>query len=168
MHIGTPQAQLLISGPESLYARLAGHLQLLGIPMHAGNNPGAAGALDCAVLAATMLSMVGTLQGIELCRSESVDPAKFIAISNGVLAVMPAVNEMMLQSVIARSYANPQASIDTWAATARRVADIVAQNRMTPLLSDMLVDIFGRAPTAELGNLDIAALAELLRAPPGE
>ena len=168
MHIGTPQAQLLISGPENLYARFAGHLQLLGTPMHASGNPGAASALDRAVLAAIMLSMLGTLQGIELCRSESVDPAKLIAISNGVLAAMPAVNEMMLHAVIARSYANSQASIDTWAATARHVADIVAHNHMTPHLSDMLVEIFGRAHAAGLGNLDFAALAELLRAPPRE
>jgi 3-hydroxyisobutyrate dehydrogenase-like beta-hydroxyacid dehydrogenase len=167
MHIGTPEAQLMISGPESLYARLAGHLQLLGTPMHAGENPGAASALDCAVLAATMLSMVGTLQGIEPCRSESVDPAKFIAISNGVLSVMPAVNEMMLQAVIARNYANPQASIDTWAAVAAHVADIVAQHHMAPLLSGTLTEMFARARVADMGNLDIAALGELLRAPSG-
>lgn len=165
MHIGTPQAQLLISGPENLFAHFAGLLQLLGTPMHAGANPGAASALDCAALAATMLSMLGTLQGIELCRSESVDPQKFVALSNGVLGAMPAVNQMMLQAVIARSYANPQASIDTWAATARHVADIVAQNRMAPLLSDLLLEMFDRAHAAGFGNLDIAVFAELLRAP---
>jgi 3-hydroxyisobutyrate dehydrogenase-like beta-hydroxyacid dehydrogenase len=135
--------------------------------MRAGENPGAASALDCAVLAATMLGLVGTLQGIELCRSESVDPAKFIALSNGVLAAMPAVNEMMLQAVIARSYANPQASIDTWAAVAAHVADIVAQRGMAPLLSGTLTEMFAGARAADLGDLDITALGELLRAPGG-
>jgi 3-hydroxyisobutyrate dehydrogenase-like beta-hydroxyacid dehydrogenase len=167
MHIGTPQAQLLISGPENLYARCATLLQLLGTHMHTSKNPGGAAALDCAVLAAIMLSMLGTLQGIELCRPESVDPAKFVTILNGVLAVMPAVNEMMLRSVIARSYGDPQATIDTWAATAAHVADIVAQHGMAPLLSDTLTQIFARARAADLGNLDFAAFAELLRAPGG-
>jgi 3-hydroxyisobutyrate dehydrogenase-like beta-hydroxyacid dehydrogenase len=167
MHIGTPQAQLLISGPENLYARYAGLLEMLGTPMHAGENPGGASAFDCAVLASIMLSMLGTLQGIELCRSESVDPAKFVAISNGVLAVMPSVNQMMLQAVIARNYTDPQATIDVWAATAAHVADIVAQHRMEPLLSETLTQMFARARASDLGNLDFAALAELLRAPGG-
>ena len=48
MHIGTPQAQLLISGPKELYDRSLGVLELLGAPMHVGEPPGGASALDCA------------------------------------------------------------------------------------------------------------------------
>jgi 3-hydroxyisobutyrate dehydrogenase-like beta-hydroxyacid dehydrogenase len=135
-----------------------------GTPTHVGEGPGGASALDCAALANSMLSIVGLLQGIELCRSESVDPAILVGITNGTYAVWPEVNKMMLQAVAAGSYANPQASIDTWAATARHISDIVARNRMEPLVSDMLGTIFDRAHATGLGNLDIAALAEILRA----
>lgn len=165
MHIGTPQAQFLISGPERLYASCKHLFELLGSPMHVGEGPGGASALDCAVLASSMLRIVGLLQGIELCCSEGVDPAMLLDISNGMEAVWPAVNKMMLQAVAARSYANPPASIDTWAATAGHIADIVARNRMEPLVSNMLMEIFGRAHATGLGSLDISALCEILRVP---
>lgn len=165
MHIGTPHARFLISGAVDVYARCQGLFELLGSPMHVGERPGGASALDCAVLANSMLRIIGFLQGIELCCAEAVDPAKFFDISNAMEAVWPEVNRMMLQAVAARSYVNPQASIDTWAATARHIADIVERNRMEPLVSDLLLGIFDRAHATGLGSLDISAVAEILRAP---
>ncbi|HEV2363106.1 MAG TPA: NAD(P)-binding domain-containing protein [Caulobacteraceae bacterium] len=166
MHIGTPQAQLLISGPEDLYAGSRDLLALLGAPTHVGEAFGGSSALDCAVLAGSMLSIIGLIQGIELCRSESVDPARLVDITNALLAAMPQVNEMILQAVLTRDYADPQAAIDTWEATAGHIADIVARNRMAPPVSHMLTKMFAHAHAAGLGGLDISALAELLRASP--
>ena len=54
-----------------------------------------------------MLNMIGLIQGIELCRSEGVDPATAVAISNAVLAIMPPVNQMMLEAIEARTLRRP-------------------------------------------------------------
>ncbi len=133
--------------------------------MHGGENPGGASALDCAVLAHSMFSIAGLAQGIELCRAEAVDPESFLAIVNAMLGAMPEVNRLILEAVASGDCANPQASMDTWAATAGHVADIVADHRMPPLLSGALIALFARAQTAGLGSGDIAAFAEVLTGP---
>lgn len=165
MHIGTPVAQLLISGPEDLFERSRDVLAALGSPMRVSENPGGASALDCAVLAHSMFSIAALAQGIEICRSGSVDPTSFVAIVNAFLAPMAEVNNSILRAVVTGDYANPQASMDTWGATAGHVADIVADHHMPPVLSDALVALFARARAAGLGDMDIGAFAEVLRAP---
>lgn len=52
-----------------------------------------------------------------------------VDISKGMYAVWAEVNTMTSRAVAARSYANPQTAIDTWAATTQHVADIVVRNR---------------------------------------
>jgi len=164
MHIGTPAARLLLSGPEQLYNANKGLLEMLGTPAYVGELAGGASALDCAALASSMLSIIGLIYGIELCRSEGVDPESLVALANAGLAGRADFNRTILRAIKDRTYSDPPATIDTWGAVAHHVADIVAQNRLAPFPSDMLVEVFDRAGKAGLGSLDIAALAEFFRA----
>ncbi len=64
-----------------------------------------------------------------------------------------------------RNYADPQVTMDTWAATAGHITGIVRHHRMSPLVSGMLVEMFRQGHAAGLGSLDIAAFAELVCVP---
>ena len=71
---------------------------------------------------------------------------------------------MFSKRISDRHYADPPATIDTWGAVVGHVAEVIAENRLAPAVSDMLVALFDRARTSGLGSLDISALAEVLRA----
>lgn len=165
MHIGTQRANILLSGSPDAFAQCRDLLNRLGKAIHVSEEPGGASALDCAALTASMLNIVGVIQGIELCRSEGVDPDKFIALSSAAAEGRAQLNRMLAQNIVTRNYRDPAATLETWGKVARNIASTVEENRMAPFVPHMLAELFSSAEKAGLCKLDIAALSELLRSP---
>jgi 3-hydroxyisobutyrate dehydrogenase-like beta-hydroxyacid dehydrogenase len=163
MHIGTPRAHALLSGPERLYVEYKPLLDMLATTKYVSESPGGASAFDCAVLTNTFLSVIGWMQGIEMCRAEGIDTEIFVAFLNERVAFRAEVNQMIHKTIAENNYTNPQASVDVCGAVTHHIAEIIEQNHMSPIVSNMLVQLFTEAHERGLGDLDIAALALLLR-----
>jgi 3-hydroxyisobutyrate dehydrogenase-like beta-hydroxyacid dehydrogenase len=164
MHVALGLATVLISGPKDAFDQNQGLLQALGAVRYLGENPGAASALDCAVLTMYMLNIVGLVHGIAICESESVDPSELVAIINAQLPVFGELNRSILASIRDRVFSNPQASLDTWAAVATHLSQISSDNQLSQAVPSMLMTIFEQARRQGLGESDIASIVEVIRA----
>jgi 3-hydroxyisobutyrate dehydrogenase-like beta-hydroxyacid dehydrogenase len=168
MHVESGLATILVSGPREAFDRNQGLLQALGAVRYLGRNPGAASALDCAVLTMYMLNIVGLVHGIAICESESVNPSELVAIINAQLPVFGELNRAILASIRDRVFAHPQASLHTWAAVATHLGQISSDNQLSQAVPSMLMTIFEQARRKGLGESDIASIIEVIRAREGE
>jgi 3-hydroxyisobutyrate dehydrogenase-like beta-hydroxyacid dehydrogenase len=164
VHIGTSHATILVSGSRDGFDRNQGLLQLFGAVRYLGGNPGAASALDCAALTSSMLKIVGLVHGIAVCESESVDPSELVALLNAQLPMWGNLNRAIMESIRDRAFSNPQASLDTWAAIPKHLAQISSDNSLSQAVPSMLLTIFEQAQRRGLGDADIASIVEVIGA----
>ena len=162
VHIGTGRATILVSGSRDGFDRNQGLLQVFGAVRYLGGNPGAASALDCAALTSSMLKIVGLVHGIAVC--ESVAPSELVALLNAQLPMWGDLNRAIMESIRDRAFSNPQASLDTWAAVPKHLAQISSDNRLSQAVPSMLWMLFEQAQRQGLGDADIASIVEVIRA----
>jgi 3-hydroxyisobutyrate dehydrogenase-like beta-hydroxyacid dehydrogenase len=163
MHIGTDRAQILASGPRALFDAHEALLRQLGSPQFVGESPGAASALDCAALGGSMLNIVGLLYGISVCEAEQVDPQQLVSMLNARLAGRADLHRALAESARTRSYGNPQASLETWAAVVDHLAEISNDRRLSGTVPSFLNGLFEEARARGLAQCDIASLVEVMR-----
>ena len=76
--IGSPEGQLLVSGPRDVYDDCAVYLAHLGGDIrYLGDNIGAASALDMALVSRLVARTVAIVYGIHICESEGVPLAQY-------------------------------------------------------------------------------------------
>ncbi len=163
-HIGSPAAQILLSGSEELFRQHKDLLQILGTPLFVSNSPGGAAALDCAVLISSMCSMMSLFYGIAVCESEGVASEHVVSLVNAFLPLHGVLNSEMAERIRTDNFANPQATVRTWAGAARHFVEIAHENGLPGDVPDMIGEVMERALQNGLGEFEISSLIKVMRA----
>lgn len=166
-HIGSAAAQILLSGPEEILNQQKELLEVLGTPLYVGKSPGGAAALDCAVLISSMSSMMSLFYGIAVCESEGVDSVHVVSLVNAFLPLHGLLNIEMAERIRKDNFANPQATVSTWAGAARHFVEIAHENGLDGDLPEMIDGLMKRAIAEGLGQQEISSLIKVMRAKQG-
>ena len=165
-HVEAGAANILVSGPKDAFEPNRDLLGAFGAVRYLGENFGAASALDCAALAHSMMMIVGLVHGIAVCEVRRTwDLSALVGVVNAVLPLLGDVNRAIAEASAAGNFANPQASLDTWAAVADHLAQISTDNRLSQAVPAMLLDLFDQARRQGHGASDISSIVEVIRAP---
>ncbi len=162
--IGSAAAQILLSGSEKLFLQQKELSQILGTPQFVSKSPGGAAALDCAVLISSMCSMKSLFYGIALCESEGVASEHLVSLMNAFLPLHGVLNIEMAERIRMDNFANPQATVRTWAGAARHFVEIAHGNSLPCDVPDMIGKVMDCALEDGLGELEISSLIKVTRA----
>jgi 3-hydroxyisobutyrate dehydrogenase-like beta-hydroxyacid dehydrogenase len=164
--IGTPEATILFSGSQALFARHEPVLRVLGgNAMYLGDNVGAAATLDLALLDFYYGANVAILHGASICQSEGFPLEIYAKALEGFAPILSATAQLGAKMIPTRSYAGTEATNDIHAAA---LAHIVRASREAGLdgFPATVMGYFDKALAKGHGPDEIVALYETLR-PPG-
>jgi 3-hydroxyisobutyrate dehydrogenase-like beta-hydroxyacid dehydrogenase len=163
-HIGSAAAQILLSGSEEIFRQQKELLEVLGTPLFVSKSPGGAAALDCACLISSMCSMISLFYGIAVCESEGVASKHVVSLVNAFLPLHGVLNIEMAERIRKDNFANPQATVRTWAGVARHFVEIAHENGLPDDVPNMIGEVMERALRNGLGELEISSLIKVMRA----
>jgi 3-hydroxyisobutyrate dehydrogenase-like beta-hydroxyacid dehydrogenase len=163
-HIGSAAAQILLSGSDEILRQQKELLEVLGTPLFVSKSPGGAAALDCAVLIGSMCSMMSLFYGIAVCESEGVASEHVVSLVNAFLPLHGVLNIEMAERIRKDNFANPQATVRTWAGVAKHFVEIAHENGLPGDVPDMIGGVMERALRKGLGELEISSLIKVMRA----
>ncbi|NUP24088.1 MAG: NAD(P)-dependent oxidoreductase [Streptomyces sp.] len=103
--IGTPQAEVIYSGPEDLYRE---HLPVLerlgGTHTHLGEDFGRAAAYDIALLDIFWTAMSGYAHALAIAQAEGITARELLPHTQGISAILPVLFEEFAGDVDDRTY----------------------------------------------------------------
>jgi 3-hydroxyisobutyrate dehydrogenase-like beta-hydroxyacid dehydrogenase len=92
--IGTPDAVLLLSGPQDVHEEQRGVLAALGgTHTHLGEDPGRAAAYDLALLDVFWTAMSGYAHALAVARAEGISGRELAPFASGIAAILPPLFE---------------------------------------------------------------------------
>lgn len=158
-HIGTDDAQILLSGDELAYER-ANHLleRLGGKVRYLGPNVGAASALDLAWLTTCYGRFVAIIHAANLCRSEHVGFDDFISL-------FP--DEPYIQGyakvIHEESFHECTATLQVWGAALQRIQQQGIDANISTEIPDFVARFFKKAVDAGYGEENVMSLVKVLQ-----
>lgn len=162
--IGTADGKILLCGRRSAHESTNEMLACLGGKVeYLGENIAAASSLDLAWLATRFGQFMGMVHAANLCRSQGVDLASFMALFPGDTQIQHHVG-----TIRDNSYENPSATLEVWRASlelVRRQASDAGINREFP---DLVARFFDRAVDAGYGGDHVMSLFKVMRDHPGD
>jgi 3-hydroxyisobutyrate dehydrogenase-like beta-hydroxyacid dehydrogenase len=163
--IGTPEATILVAGPEAVFQRCAPLLRsVAGRTIHIGESIGAANAYGIAMGAVLYGALLGAVHGARVCQVEGVSVDLFARrMAEADLPTIDAAVLDLLDRIESERYGDSQGTLGTGADGAQQMEE---HARATGIDSDFAVcvaAIFRQAVQAGLGDEDAAALIKLLR-----
>ncbi len=115
-------------------------------------------------LIGSLCSMMSLFHGIAVCESEGVASEHLASLVNAFLPVRGVLNVEMAERIRKGDFANPQATVRTWAGAARHFVEIARENGLPDDLPHMIGEVMERALGAGLGEPEISSLIEVMRA----
>ncbi|MFI0481949.1 NAD(P)-dependent oxidoreductase [Actinomadura sp. 9N215] len=123
--IGTPDAVLLLSGPEDLYRRHRPVLDALGgNQTHLGEDIGRAAAYDVALLDFFWTTMTGYAHALAVARAEGVSARELAPFAKGIGALLPPFIEQSAEDVDNGRYSGEDSPITSAAASMSHIVHI--------------------------------------------
>ena len=157
--IGTESALLLMSGPQTAYARAENCLKsLAGGIRYLGENIAGAAALDMALLSKTLGMMIGVIHGSRICEAEGIDV-------EALASVLPQNEDSrFFAEIIHRgSFADPGATMKTWYGALQRIERQARDAGINGDVPAFIASLFKRGLDAGYGYEDMTALIKVLR-----
>lgn len=161
--IGTPEATILFSGSQDVYARHEALLRVLGgNAMYLGDNVGAAATLDLALLDFYYGANVAILHGASICQSEGFPLEIYAKALAGFAPILTATAELGAQMIPARKYAGTEATNDIHAAALEHIVRASREARLDGFPATIM-GYFEKALAKGHGPDEIVALYEAMR-----
>ena len=160
MHIGTPDALLLVAGPRGGYGKCEPFLKSIDANhRYLGENIGAPAALDLAWLCQRLCLFLGLAHGALLCQSEKVGVDLYASMfPEGDRA------RAFAQVVHGGNFDNdPTAALGVWHAALERVRAQAVDAGISAEVPDFALSIYKRAMAAGHARDDVASLITALR-----
>ena len=162
--IGTPEAALLVAGPETTFRGCEPLLRsLAGGLTHVGEQIGAASALDCATLSFVFGALLGALHGARICEVEGLPVDEFGSMLAELVPVIEGEVKQLSNRIHADRYDGSQAALRTYAAAAVRLVQQAQDSGINPEFPAFSSEILGKGVDAGFGSEDLAALIKVLR-----
>ncbi|WAS96769.1 NAD(P)-binding domain-containing protein [Nannocystis punicea] len=162
--VGGPHANLMTSGSREAFAAAEGVLAEMGAVRFVGEPPGAAAALDLAVLSSLFGALLGFYHGARLIEAEQMGVD---GLGELMAATAPAIGEMIridAESIHHGRYEAPEASLEIcW-----RSMDLLGRHAREAAIDGSFpgfaAEMFQRGITAGFGDEAPAAMIKVLRA----
>jgi 3-hydroxyisobutyrate dehydrogenase-like beta-hydroxyacid dehydrogenase len=98
--IGTPDAVILLSGPQHVFDAHRPTLQTLAGNLHyLGPDPGAAALHDLAMLDIFYTTMAGILHALALVQTDGVAPTRFVPFAGQIVEILPPIIDTLAAAV---------------------------------------------------------------------
>lgn len=158
-HIDDGKGILFYAGKPGVFGRCRTLLAAMGAEArYAGEDAGAASALDFAWLSQTAGTFIGLVHGAAVCESEGVDLALFAGIyPDGHDA------HYIVDTIRNGSFGNRGATLAVWNAAIRRILEQAADAGMDGTVPACINGIMNRAEEAGHGDEHVAAMVKVLR-----
>ncbi|MFB9689803.1 NAD(P)-dependent oxidoreductase [Amycolatopsis plumensis] len=161
--IGTPAAQVLYSGSETVFAAQRDVLEVLGAPVFLGEDAGLAALYDLALLGMMWSTMAGYLHALALVGTEGVTPAQFAPMASAwqsaVGGFLPGIGEQ----VASGNYETDVSALDINAAGLALLVETSRAQGISPAVPAALQELFDRTVAAGHGSHAIASVIEEIR-----
>ena len=162
--MGTPDAALLIAGPEPAFRRCEPLLRsIAGGLTYVGESIGAASALDCAALSFVFGALLGALHGAQICEAEGLRVDDFGSMLADLAPVIGGEVKHLGERIQANRFDGSQAALRTYAAAAARLVDQAREGHLDAGFPEYAAAAFGKGMHAGLGGEDLSALIKLMR-----
>ena len=160
--VGTPQLQVLYSGDQAVFDEYVPVLEQLGGTMFLGKDPGAASALDFAVIMPFIALVVSLLQAMQVCRTEGLDVNQYEAFIKQIIpmALDDTLNKSS-QDGFATDPDKVEASIELMEDVTRVIADYCQDIKLDPGVFRAFQQLFAGGVKAGRGARDWICAAEL-------
>jgi len=158
-HIGTDDAQILLSGDEAAYGRAGNLLECLGGAVrYLGSNVGAASALDLAWLTTCYGRFMAIIHAANLCRSEDVGIDDFIS-----LFPDEPDTQHYAKVIHQNSFHKCTATLQVWGAALQRIQQQGVDAKINTEVPDFIAGFFKKAVAAGYGEENVMALVKVLK-----
>ena len=162
--IGTPEAVLFMAGPTSVYTAVEAQLKTLGgATMHVGDAIGAASALDCAALSASIGVLLGVIHGARICETEGIPVDRYGELVLSLLPVLGAGIGDLASRIASENHDDTHAALGTYAQAAQRILSQAHDRGLDTSFPDYATSLLKRAEAAGMGEKDISALMTVVR-----
>jgi 3-hydroxyisobutyrate dehydrogenase-like beta-hydroxyacid dehydrogenase len=163
-HIGTEEAVIWISGPESTFRQTESVLkELAGGTAHVGEKIGTASALDSAALSAAIGAYLGALHGASTCETEGIPVSDYGGLLVDLLPILGDALTDLTGRISAGQFEDSHAKLQTYSKAAQRILRQANGSKIDASFPSYASDILGKGESAGLGKMDLAALITLLR-----
>lgn len=157
-HIGTDEAQILLSGDPAAHERAGPLLACLGGTVrYLGANVGAASALDLAWLTTCFGRFMAIVHAANLCKSENAGLDDFVAL-------FPDRPDVQLYAQVIRddSYDECTATLQVWGAALERIRQQGVDADINTEIPDFIASLFKKAVDAGYGEQNVMSLIKVL------
>jgi 3-hydroxyisobutyrate dehydrogenase-like beta-hydroxyacid dehydrogenase len=157
-HIGTNDAQILLSGDEAAYERAGNLLDSLGGAVrYLGSNVSAASALDLAWLTTCYGRFMAIIHAANLCKSEDVG-------MDGFISLFPDEPDIRHYAKVIHedSFHECTATLQVWGAALQRIQQQGVDAKINTEIPDFIAGFFKRAVAAGYGEENVMALVKVL------
>jgi 3-hydroxyisobutyrate dehydrogenase-like beta-hydroxyacid dehydrogenase len=162
--IGTPEAALLAAGERATFERCEPLLRsLAGGLTYAGEQIGAASALDCAAISFLFGALLGALHGSRICEIEGLRVDEFGSMLAELVPVVGGEVKQLTERIHADRYSGSQAALRTYAATAMRLVQQARDSRIDSEFPTYAFEAFQKGMNAGFADEDLDGLIRVLR-----
>jgi 3-hydroxyisobutyrate dehydrogenase-like beta-hydroxyacid dehydrogenase len=162
--IGTAESGILVSGSARAFAAARDVLShMAGTISYVGEPVAAAAAFDQAFLSTLFSAMIGLYHALTVVEAEGVSIAEFARLFD---TTAPALIQMLrhdADSVLAASYAEPEASIETCLSALRLMVRSAREAGLDAAVPEFGERLFAAGASAGFGAESPAALVKVLR-----
>ena len=158
-HIGTDEAQILLSGDESAHERASHLLECLGGAVrYLGPNVGAASALDLAWLTTCYGRFMAIIHAANLCKSEDVGIDDFISLFPDEPDI-----QHYAKVIHEETFHECTATLQVWGAALQRIQQQGVDANINTQVPDFVASFFKKAVDAGYGEENVMALVKVLQ-----
>ena len=161
--IGTPDAAIFYAGSaaefESAKPLLA---ELGGEPLHVGDDPGHAAAVDGALIMNMMSIYVANMVGRAMCEAEGIAPEAWSFFSAVMLGAAPALVGDLNTLLDRKDFSGDEAALTTWAHGADLIRDGLAERGLDTALAACIAGLAHRAIERGHGDDGFAAIYDVV------
>jgi 3-hydroxyisobutyrate dehydrogenase-like beta-hydroxyacid dehydrogenase len=162
--LGTPDAVVLYSGDADAYLARKDVLDALGAGVWLGDDPATAALYDIALLSAMFGMFGGFLHAAALLRSEGLPVTAAAPMIESLLEAMIALLPQTAIEIDSAAYPEPMSNNRMMAGALKNILDGSTGQGLSPDLMQPIWELFQRGVEEGLGDHDIAALVQLIRA----
>lgn len=161
-NIGTATGQIVVAGPEPVFADCRVDLQhLAGDLRYLGQNIRAPSTLDLAFLSRTVGIIFGSIHGALVCEAEGVPVSEFTALlpaNDRAVPLTQAINDGSFDTITKAG-----ATVDVAGSAVTRMRQQANDAGINSELPDLLCDWVERAQKAGYGSQETAAVIKVIR-----
>ena len=162
--VGTPDAQVLYSGPEEVFDAAVGTLRVVApVSEHVGTDPGLASLLDTSMLEVYFAALTSFLHALALVGSDGIPPERFLPYATRVVGLLPATFEELAAAVAAGRHPGTDDRLAMERAAMEHMVESSRAAGLDERLPRLLRDVVADAVRAGHGDDGFSRVVEVLR-----